>query len=269
MISNKNSLGQFFTPAWAAEMLFDAHFGHLNASDMVWEPTCGSGIMLAAIPGHIPCIGSEIDPVMADRARIASGRPIITGSCLEVKLPAITAVFGNPPFNLTLFDRLLQRCVELLSIGNKAGFIIPAYFLQTSRTVMQLGRKWRIHQEIIPRDLFYGLSKPLIFSSFIRDNRPHLIGFRLFPELAAIKELSAKVQENLSTRIHGTRSVWHETVKQVIANLGGTAPLSDIYRHIEGRRPTNNKFWKEKVRQVCQQSFERVQEGVYSINRHA
>lgn len=140
----QNKLGQFFTAAWAAEMLFDAHYGHLTASDIVWEPTCGSGTMLAAIPGHIRCIGTEIDPVLAHRARIASGRPVITGSCLEVKLPQITAVFGNPPFNLTFFDRLLQRCAEILSIGNKAGFIIPAYFLQTSRTVMELGRKWGI-----------------------------------------------------------------------------------------------------------------------------
>lgn len=262
----QNKLGQFFTPAWAAEYLWDAYFRHLTKVDMVWEPTCGSGILLAAIPGHIPCIGTEIDPKLAQRARIASGRPVITGSCLEVELPAITAVFGNPPFNLSLFDQLLQRCAEILAIGNKAGFIIPAYFLQTSRTVMELGRKWGISQEIIPRDLFKGLSKPLIFANFIRDSRPQLIGFRLFPELAAIKELSARVQEDLSIRINGTRSVWRETVKAVIQDLGGTAPLSDIYRHIEGRRPTANQFWKEKVRQVCQQSFSRVQEGVYSIN---
>lgn len=283
-----NKLGQFFTPAWAAEYLWDAHFGHLTGSDMVWEPTCGSGILLAAIPAHIPCIGTEIDPLLAQRARIASRRPVITGSCLEVVLPGITgychqlpdvandchvlppitAVFGNPPFSLTLFDQLLQRCAEILAIGNKAGFIIPAYFLQTSRTVMALGRKWGIHQEILPRDLFRGLSKPLIFANFIRDSRPQLIGFRLFPELAAIKELSARVQEDLSTRINGTRSVWRETVKAVIQDLGGTAPLSDIYRHMEGRRPTANQFWKEKVRQVCQQSFSRVQEGVYSINNN-
>lgn len=261
-----NKLGQFFTGAWAAEYLFDAHFGHLTSASMLWEPTCGPGHMLCAVPSHIPCIGTEIDPMLAQRARIASGRPVITGNCLEVELPRVTAVFGNPPFNLTLFDQLLQRCAEILALGNKAGFIIPAYFLQTSRTVMQLGRKWCISQEIIPRDLFHGLSKPLIFGSFTRDNRPQLIGFRLFPELAAIKELSARVQEDLSTRINGTRSVWRETVKQVITDLGGTAPLSDIYRHIEGRRPTANQFWKEKVRQVCQQSFSRVQEGVYSIN---
>lgn len=265
-IKMKNKLGQFFTPAWAAEYLWDAHFGHLTKEDMVWEPTCGSGILLAAIPGHIPCIGTEIDPRLAQRAQIASGRPVITGSCLEVELPAITAVFGNPPFSSRLFQRLMDRCSGLLDIGQKASFIIPAYFFAYARQVMKMNRHWTIHQEMIPKDVFPLLSKPLIFANFTRDSRPQLIGFRLFPELAAIKELSARVQEDLSTRINGTRSVWRETVKAVITDLGGTAPLSDIYRHIEGRRPTANQFWKEKVRQVCQQSFSRVQEGVYSIN---
>lgn len=263
-----NKLGQFFTGAWAAEYLFDAHFGHLTSKAMVWEPTCGPGMMLAAIPGHIPCIGTEIDPVLAQRARIASGRHVITGSCLEVELPAITAVFGNPPFSSPLFKRLIDRCALLLQPGQKAGFILPAYFLGFSGKVMKFNRKWTLSQEIIPRDLFPRLSMPLIFGTFLRDNNPKLIGFSLFTELAAIKELSARVQEDLSTRINGTRSVWRETVKQIIIDLGGTAPLSDIYRHMEGRRPTANQFWKEKVRQVCQQNFSRVTEGVYSINNN-
>lgn len=260
----KNKLGQFFTPAWAAEYLWDAHFGHLTSKAMVWEPTCGPGMLLAAIPGHIPCIGTEIDPRLAQRARIASGRPVITGSCLEVELPPITAVFGNPPFSSPLFKRLMDRCSLLLQEGQKAGFILPAYFFAYAQQVMKFNRKWTLSQEIIPKDLFPRLSKPLIFGSFTRDSRPQLIGFRLFPELAAIKELSARVQEDLSTRINGTRSVWRETVKQVITDLGGTAHLSDIYRHMEGRRPTDNQYWKEKIRQVCQQSFSWVEEGVYS-----
>lgn len=111
------SLGQFFTPAYAAEILYDAHFGHLTENDMVWEPTCGPGHMISAIPEHIPCIGTEIDPILAQRARIASGRPILIGSCLEVALPPITAVFGNPPFSSGLFVQLIDRCAHLLQEG--------------------------------------------------------------------------------------------------------------------------------------------------------
>lgn len=262
----QNKLGQFFTAAWAAEQLFDAHFGYLTAKDMMWEPTCGPGHMLSAIPAHIPCIGTEIDPILAQRARIASGRPVITGNCLEVELPPITAIFGNPPFSSPVFKRLIDRCSTLLQPGQKAGFILPAYFFGYARQIMKFNRLWTLNQEIIPRDLFPQLSMPLIFGSFIRDNRPHLIGFRLFPELAAMKLLSAQVQENLSTKVNGTRSVWRETIKQALTDLGGTAPLADIYRHMEGRRPTKNQFWKEKIRQVCQLSFSRVEEGVYSIN---
>lgn len=266
MTESSKKLGQFFTQAWAGEQLFDAHFGHLTGSDMVWEPTCGPGLMLAAIPAHIPCIGTEIDPLLAQRARIDSGRPVIAGNCLEVELPAITAVFGNPPFSSPIFKRLMDRCAILLQPGQKAGFILPAYFFGYARQIMKFNRKWTLSQEIIPRDLFPKLTMPLIFGSFTRDNRPQLIGFRLFPELASIRQLSERAQEDLSIRIDGPRSVWRETVKQVLNELGGTAPLSDIYRHMEGRRPTTNQFWKEKIRQVCQQSFNRVQEGVYSLS---
>lgn len=268
MNTDQKKLGQFFTPAWAAEILFDAHFGHLTGSDMVWEPTCGTGMMLAAIPAHIPCIGTEIDPMLAQRARIACGRPIITGSCLTAPLPDITAVFGNPPFTSPLFKRLIDRCATLLQPGQKAGFIMPSYFLSYARQIMKFNRKWTLAQEIIPRDLFPFISMPLIFGSFIRDNRPHLVGFRLFPELAGMKRLSDAAQKDLATRVAGPRSVWRETVKQVLSALGGTAPLSEIYRHMEGKRPTENQYWKEKIRQVCQLNFTRVQEGVYSINNN-
>jgi len=266
VMSKEKELGQFFTPVWAAQALFDAHFGMLTAADMVWEPTCGKASMLSAIPANIPCIGSEIDPVLAEEARISSGRPVITGNCLSVELPPITAVFGNPPFNLELFLKLLRRCDGLIPIGNKAAFIIPAYFVQTSRTVMEYGRRWGIHQEILPRDLFPGLSKPLIFGTFIRDNRPHLVGFRLFPELASIKKLSKDFQENISNKVSGTRGVWRKAVSQVITELGGSASLTAIYSKIEGRRPTENEYWKEQIRLVCQRNFNRIQEGVYSLN---
>lgn len=274
MTQNKTyikDLGQFFTPVWAGELLYDAHFSYLGPTDLIWEPTCGSGSLLSAIPSHIPCIGSEIDLNLAIRAKEATGREILVGDCLSVdiqKYGRITAVFGNPPFKFTLFDKLLQRCANILQIGQKAGFIIPAYFLQTSRTVMDIGRRWHISQEILPRDVFPGLSKPLIFGTFIRENSPMLIGFRLFSETVSMKEITEKMKEELSYKIKGSRSVWKNAVAKILLELGGTADLNTIYKHMSNKRPTENSFWKEQVRKVCQQNFNRVAEGTYKLEYH-
>ena len=106
----RKSLGQFFTPAWAAEILFDAHFSHLGPKDLVWEPTCGPGTSLAAVPAHIPAFGSEIDALLAADAARLTGRTILTGDCRTVELPSgITSVFGNPPFDLALFEELMEH----------------------------------------------------------------------------------------------------------------------------------------------------------------
>lgn len=63
-MSNTKNLSQFFTPVWAAEILFQQHFSHLTEKDLVWEPSCGTGSFLSVIPKHIPAISSDLDPEM-------------------------------------------------------------------------------------------------------------------------------------------------------------------------------------------------------------
>ena len=267
--ADKKQLGQYFTPAWAAEILFDAHFSHLTDADLVWEPTCGTGACLAAVPEHIPAVGTELDSELAAIASANTGRLVSVGNCLTADLPPnITAVFGNPPFTLKLFMQLMDRCAGILKTGHKAGFILPAYFLQTSGTVRDMAREWSIHQEIIPRDLFHGLSKPLIFASFIRDNYPKLIGFRLFDQVFEIRATNPKTQEELASKINGPRSVWREVIVGAITAAGGKAPLNRIYREIEGRRPTPNPFWKEQIRKVLQKdkTFFKISAHEYALN---
>ena len=268
----RKALGQYMTPAWAAEMLFDAHFSDLGASDMVWEPTCGTGNCLAAIPGDVPAFGSEIDPQMAAEARRRTGREVATGDCRYVPLPSgVSAVSGNPPFSLRVFEGLMERCASILKNGQKAGFVLPAYFVQTSRTVRDLNKTWTIMQEILPRDLFFDLSKPLIFGLFTRDFQPRLVGFRLFPEVADIRGLPEETREKFDHAVNGPRSVWLETVLTAMVKLGGRASLADIYSELEGKRPTSNRFWREQIRKVLQNSehFLRVSEGMYSLPRAA
>ena len=222
--------------------------------------------MLGAIPSHIPAIGTEIDPKLAQEARMRSGRPVIEGDFRTVDLPrGITAVFGNPPFKLNLFKELLIRCQEVLPLGAQAGFILPAYFLSYARTVLLLqNNKWGISTEILPRDIFPRIVHPLLFAKFIRDNRPQLVGFSLFPESAEIRELNRATSDLLATALDGPRSTWREVVDAVLTQQGGTASLQTIYRSMEGKRPTPNAHWKEKVRQILQLQFKRVSEGVYT-----
>ncbi len=271
-IDNQKKLGQFFTPVWAAEILFKEHFSHLTDKDFVWEPSCGQGSCLSAIPAHIPAVGSEIDPALAELAYKNTGRPIYTGDFRYVSFPElnrITAVFGNPPFTLDAFEGLMERCSMILSLGNKAGFIIPAYFFQTARTFMRFARKWEITQEIIPVDLFKGervLSKPLIFASFIRDNSPQIVGFRLHSELCDMQSLDKEIRNILNNQVKRSGSVWREALVKVVQDSGGTATLNDVYTRMQKKRPTENPFWKEKIRQIIQESpFKKVDTATYQL----
>ncbi|HVT35101.1 MAG TPA: hypothetical protein VHE37_05940, partial [Nevskiaceae bacterium] len=81
----RRELNQFFTPLFVAEALVERYFSHLTSRDLVLEPSCGDGAFLAAIPSHIPAVGVEIDPVMAQRAR-ATGREVISGDFRTVPL---------------------------------------------------------------------------------------------------------------------------------------------------------------------------------------
>lgn len=225
-MDNKIKYDQYFTALWASELLFDEHFSHLTANDLVWEPTCGHGSFLAAIPEHIPAIGSNIDPELSAQANVSTGRITMTGDCRVITLPStITAVIGNPPFSLRIFEGLLKRCEELLVIGNKMGFILPAYFFQTSTTLKRLNRKWTIHQQMLPRDLFYRLEKPLVFASFIRENFPKLFGFFLYDQVESLRSLTDEVYQRLSNEITGTRNTWKNTITVALNKLGGTATL--------------------------------------------
>jgi predicted RNA methylase len=266
------NLNQFFTPVWAAEILFQEHFGHLTKEDLLWEPACGKGSFLSAVPSHIPAVGSDIDANMVETAQANTGRQVYHGDFRTIKFPKmdeVTCVFGNPPFELKLFEKLLERCEALLNLGNSAGFILPAYFFQTSATFMRMARKWDISQEIIPRDLFKTqglLSKPLIFAKFLRDDNPVLFGFRLHRELCDVNTLKEEYRQLVTNGVKRTGSIWREALTKVAKDAGGTITLEQAYKELSGKRPTPNPFWKEQIRKVIQQApFVRIDEAKYQL----
>jgi site-specific DNA-methyltransferase (adenine-specific) len=255
---------QWFTPVWAAEMLVQAHFGHLGADDFVVEPTAGVGNFLKAIPADVRAIGVELDPELAAAAQSATGRPVISGDFTTVTLPERpTAVVGNPPFDLELIDMILDRCHDLLPNGGKAGFILPSYAFQTASRLVNYARRWSVEQEMIPRNLFKNMMKPLCFAVFAKDGLGTLRGFSLYRELHDVNGMSKWASSELNT----SKSPWKSIVTRAVSDMGGEATLADIYDAIEPRRPTENKWWQAKVRQTLGRSgaFKRVGESRWAL----
>ena len=68
-------------------------------------------------------------------------------------------------------------------------------------------------------------------------------------------------------RLSGT---WHSIIRLALMQLGGTAPLDQIYDHVFAASPdriTKNAHWKAKVRQTLQlhKGFVPVERGVWKI----
>lgn len=256
-------LGQYMTPDWAAVELVERHFSDLPSGAGIVEPSCGRGAFLRALPADLQVVGVEIDPALASEARRRSGRPVLIGDFRMVDLPFVPqAVIGNPPFATRTVLEFLDRAWNLMEDEGRVGFILPAYTFQTSTTVATIAERWSMRQEMLPRDLFPGLSKPLCFAVLTKGTVRGMVGFALYHEMAAVRRLKARYQQLLH---EGEGSVWVAVVRAALEALGGRADLQRIYREIEGLRPTANKFWQEKVRQTLQRIAIRIDQGVWQL----
>lgn len=261
-------LHQHFTPTWAAELLVRRFFPDLNAKDTVVEPACGDGRFLLAIPSHVDAFGVEIDPSVAELARMNSGRDIITGDFCQVDLPRRpTAVIGNPPFDLDLFDAMLSRCHDLLEYGGRCGFLLPVYTFQTASRVVNYNRRWSLSQELLPRNLFEGLSAPIMWATFSKDRQTAVSGLFLHAELDALTSMHPELRK-LMVGNASTATCWRDVVHRALEALGGHGSLQEIYRVVESNRPSKTQWWREKVRQIAARHFTRLDAGVYALKRH-
>lgn len=268
-LPNQVELHQWFTPAWAAEAIVEQKFSWLRAGHRVIEPSCGDGAFLCALPAEVDVVGVEIDGALAQVAREVSGRHVLHGDFLTLpqgQLGQADALVGNPPFSSELVAAFLDRSVQLLKDGGEAGFILPAYILQTSSKVEQLSAAFSLEQELLPRNLFPRLKLPLCFVKFVKDRRRRLHGFLLYREAAEISRLKSAWRHALATTRSRT-GVWFPVVRNCLASLGGEAHLTAIYAAMEGRQPSANPAWKEKVRQVLQNErrFARTGTGRYRL----
>lgn len=260
------SLNQFFTPTWAAELLVQRHFSDLAHGDVVCEPSCGDGRFLMAIPEYVDAYGVEIDPVVAQAAARNSGREVIIGDFTRVALPRRpTVVVGNPPYQSDLIDAFLDHCYELLEYDGRIGFLLPVYYLQTASKVVDLGRRFSMSQELVPRNLFDGLTKPIMWVNFRKERRTVLSGFFLYAETDALADMHKDIRR-LFLGNDARATCWRDAVAMALEVCGGQATLQQLYRVIEGNRPTDNPWWREKVRQVAGKHFVRVRPGEFSLD---
>ena len=266
-MDRRSELSQFFTPLWVAEALIERYFPKLDASDTFLEPACGEGGFLDAVAPEIPAFGVEIDPEVAQRARARTGRDIIIGDfrSAEISLHP-TAIVGNPPFRAGMFDGFLDRCYALLPEGARAGFILPTYFFQTASRVANYGERWSVEVDIIPRNAFYaGMKTPLVFAVFSKDRTRSLVGLALHRETDDLRRMSRAYRDMLAAQ---DGSAWRAVCELAITRLGGRAALQDIYREIEGNRPTRTPWWREQVRKTLRRRGDRfvpVGDGVYAM----
>lgn len=262
-------LGQYFTPTWAAELLVRRHFADLRAGDTVLEPSCGDGRFLMAIPPSVDAYGVEIDPAMASAARHNSGREVIEADFLQVAVPRRpTAVIGNPPYQAELIDGFLDRCYDLLEYEGRIGFLLPVYYLQTASKVIDLGRRFSIAQELLPRNLFENMMKPIMWATFTKSRRTVLSGFFLYAETHALSGVHRDIRPILIGNA-SRASCWRDAVAAALEACGGRATLAQLYACIEGNRPTENPWWREQVRKVASKHFTRVQPGEFALGAAA
>jgi site-specific DNA-methyltransferase (adenine-specific) len=261
---------QYPTPIWMAEALVDRHFADLDSRDMVVEPSCGPGGFLQAINQHVPAIGVEIDPALAEEARRRTGRTVLTGDFTTIALDVEpTAIIGNPPFQVSLIERFMDRAHGLLPEGGRMGFILPAYFFQLSRRVMDYRERWSIRCEMLPKDGFSErMKQPLVFALFSKDAQRTLVGFALYREASEINGLHKHFRE-LLRQGRPYRSAWRAVVEAALELMGGEATLRQVYDIVSGRKPTDNQHWREKVRQILQQHFVRTGPARYALKEAA
>lgn len=266
---HQRALGQYFTPRWAAEAIVQAYFSDLDPGSTVIEPSCGDGRFLISLPAHLNAIGVEIDPQRAAQARALSGRRVITGDFLAVDLPSeAAAIIGNPPFNAAVVASFLDRAHTLLRDGGRCGFILPAYIHQTHSKVLGYAKDWSIRTELMPRNLFPGLSLPITFTVFTKDRRGRLVGFFLYREAAEVADATPETRRVLeASPVRG--SVWRQIVNAAFDAVGKTeARLSDLYGAVTRNRdrPSQNRFSEQQVRKVLQTypEFQPVQRGVWA-----
>jgi type I restriction-modification system DNA methylase subunit len=126
--------GQFFTPPPVCREMVDLI--KPGISDLVCDPTCGTGNFFNFLPVEQNCYGCELDPGAAKVAKHLYPDANIIKKDIQDYTPGLSFdyVFGNPPFNLDFGAYKSQhyfcmKAAELLKPGGFLVLIVPLSFL--------------------------------------------------------------------------------------------------------------------------------------------
>jgi site-specific DNA-methyltransferase (adenine-specific) len=254
----------YATPAWLANAMVER--AALRAGEMVLEPTCGDGAILAQIPRDVQAFGVEIDPVLAARARAVTGRDVIVGDVLALELPSVNAVVANPPFQQAFVEQLFTKLHRALVDGGRMVFLLSAHLFQTSTVVVRYAEQFSIEADLVPRDAFPGLQRPLVVATLRKDGGRRIVGIAFAREIAYLRELPATYRLILE---RSRTNVYVAAAERALHEIGRPATLDEINAVVEGNRPTRTSWWREALRRALAQAFVRVAPGTYALPEFA
>lgn len=258
--SGDPSLSQWFTPFWVAEELVDDALRGMGRANVL-EPSCGTGAFLAAVPRSNRAMGIDLDPRVVAAAVANSGREVLVGDFRTHDLGGFRpeVIVGNPPFEMDVVNGFLDRAHEILPEDGLIAMVLPAYAFQTPSQVTRWMDMFSIDVSMIPRTLFPGLSKPLVWAKCVKTTTRRFTGMMLFAETRAIENMRPDVRRALEGP--GT---WREAVSAALRSLGGEGSVSSIYDAMAPERRRTD-HWKPKVRQTLQRGFHPLGEGRWSL----
>lgn len=258
--SGDAALSQWFTPFWVAEELVDDALKGMSGASVL-EPSCGTGAFLTAVPKEMPALGIDIDPRVVAAAVANSGREVIVGDFRKHDLGGFRpdVIVGNPPFEMEIINGFLDRAHEILPEDGLIAMVLPAYAFQTPRQVSRWMDMFSIDVNMIPRTLFPGLSKPLVWAKCTKTAARRFSGMMLFAETRAIEQMRPAIRKALEGP--GT---WREAVDTALRSLGGEASVSSIYEAMVPER-RQSEHWRPKVRQTLQRGFVSLGQGRWAV----
>ncbi len=249
------------TPAWFAQAIVERFFPNLDATSNVIEPCCGDGRFLDALPAGVPHLGIELQAPLAAIAA-AKGHNVVIGDVTTVALPAYaTHAIGNPPYVSELVWTLLDRFHAAYEDGFHAGFLLPTYMLQRAARVSETADKWSMRVDLVPRNVYPELSKPILFAQFTKNAERRMVGLAFFDEATDVLGLRKRLRAIAETE----PSAWRAVVRAALEDLGGHATAAQLYRAVEPVRPTKNPWWKEQIRKVANAHFSTTSVGHYAL----
>lgn len=258
--TKQKALSQWFSPRWAANEI--AAFAEIKDSDIVLEPSCGDGALLEVISSQTFAFGVEIDKQMAEIARTRTGRLVIEGDFLEVDIPhQPTVLLGNPPFKTDLVVNFIRKGYQLLPDQGRLVFLLSTHILQTPEKVLQMIEGFGAEHWIVPRTLFNRAQRPLSLLRLVK-GESYQQGLALYDQALVFKFFPRAVKTIANK---GGRGVWKDVVEWALKEAGGTADTQTIYRLVQPRRPTQNEWWRDKIRQILQLHFHPVSRGRWTL----